>query len=635
MRKNVLHILIAFTAAILLLFISMPITLAQPTPYPPPGETYPPLPKPSPVPSPNGYKEEDISENISSFGGLDSNESLIAIGYTGDDTGIAFYNGDTWNGFNTYFTPTGIEWSKKNDTIIFVSDNESSLVLKGTNLTQAGANWVEIGSQGSEPGQFNNPHGMYINSDDELYVVDTGNNRIQMWNGFDWLPVASPQYSEYMVDICIFENTTYITDNSRNCIYYKTPEETGWNIIVNPTYINCPSFMDIDEDGNIYFLSWVIFPDGPHKNIVRFSNGEFSVYVQTGSGPGYLENESTSEELCVTYYGGLVYSDSSTGSIYRELCNDNTLKELTVNGISLELDVIENNYEINFDDSIKECLVVALPQCRGTLINGTGNFPLSYGLNEITITCTSESGLSRQYNLNVIRDMSGNAQLLEIFIDGSPLEGFESDIYIYNDIGCPFEKESLTITGYAVNSEAILIGEGAIPMTIGVNSVLLTVISQNGININNYLLNITRSGAKTEETPTASPAPSPIASETPTASPAPSPIASETPGTTVSQPPVPSPTPTSLPLPSDGLEIPVNLNPTHTPPIDRTPTPTPDFSTFDPWKKDFEKDMDEAIAENEKKEKLNKLLTYAGIAVASAAACILSYLQIRKKKKKK
>jgi hypothetical protein len=621
MRRKFLHSILTLTVIAFLMLAASSAALAHPVPYPPPGETYPPVPEPSPVPSANGFKEEDTQADISSFGGLDSNGLLIAAGYAGDDNGIRFYNGNSWNGFNTNFTPTGMEWSKNDNTILFVSDNESNIILKGTNLTQTGADWIEIGSQGSEPGQFIDPHGMFTTDNDELYVVDTGNNRIQMWDGFEWVQVSSPQYSEYMVDICIYENITYITDNSRNCIYYKTPEESGWNIIVNPTYINYPSYMDIDEDGNIYFLSWVIYPDGPHKNIVRFSNGEFSVFLQTGSGPGFLENEPTSEELCVTNYGGLVYSDSSTGSIYRELCSDNTLKELKINGIPLVLDEIETNYEINFDDSIKECLVEAIPQCSQTLINGIGTFSLSYGLNEITITSISESGMSRQYNLNVIRDISGNAQLLGIFIDGLPIDGFESDVYIYDDIACPSEKESLTITGHAVNPEAILIGEGTIPMTIGANSVLLTVISQNGINIHNYLLNINRSDAITDETPTVSPAPSPIASETP--------------GPSASQYPVTSSAPSSLPLPSDAPEIPVNISPSEAPPIDRTPTPTPEFSTQDPWKEENEREMDEVIAEAERKGKIKKTLTYAGISVALAAAGILSYLYISKRKKKK
>ena len=41
------------------------------------------------------------------------------------------------------------------------------------------------GSQGSGNGQFNGPSGMDLDFKGHLYVVDTGNNRIQKLNGTD------------------------------------------------------------------------------------------------------------------------------------------------------------------------------------------------------------------------------------------------------------------------------------------------------------------------------------------------------------------------------------------------------------------------------------------------------------------
>ncbi len=601
---------IVFTTVALLLFAATTVVFAHPVPYPPPTQTYAPLPEPDILPSTNEYKVEYQISTTNTFGGMDSNGTSIAVGITGAVPGINFYNGVDWIKIDLDFSPTGIEWSKSNESELFISDNNSDKIFKCENFSNEEEIWTELAGPGTAPGQFNDPHGMYATDSNMLYVVDTGNNRIQLWNGLEWNLVESPQYSEFMVDICIFEDTTYISDNSQNCIYYKTPEETGWNVIINPTYINYPSYMDIDGDGNIYFLSWVIYPEGPRKNIVRLSNGNFSVYVETGSGPGFLNNEPSSEELAMTYYDGLIYCDSSTGEIYRELCGYNSLMELSVNGIPVVPDENGTSYEIILEDSVDECLIEAIPICSDALINGTGTFPLSYGSNEITVTCTSITGLSKQYNVNVIRDISGNAKLSGIFIDGFPLEGFDPDIFIYNNIGCSLEQESMVITGLALNPEANLIGEGTIPMTIGENSVLLTVISQNGINIHNYLLNIVRSDAETEETPSSSPEPSPIASGTP------------------------KPDSSPFPIPTDAPDVPLIVDPTSTPPIDRTPTPTPDFRTPNPWQESYDKEMEKEMEKSFDQGNLMQIII-AAIAAIAAAFSVLGYLYYRKKKRKR
>jgi len=600
--------------------VFLPSVLAQPHPVPPPGYTYPPVPEPSPVPTPSVYKEAGSFEDVSSYGGMDVQDAKIAVGKASPEPGILINSDELWSQIETDFIPTAIEWSGNDEPTIFISDNESDKVFKGVINSSPEIQWIEIGSPGANPGQFMNPNGMYSSDENSLYVVDTGNNRLQFWNGFEWTIVASPLYSEYMVDICMVGNTTFISDNARNCIYYKTPQEQGWNIIVDPTYINYPSFMDADAEGRLYILSWVIYPDGPRKSIVRYSEGEFCVYVESGSGPGYMGDSVYSEELCITDYGSLVYSDSSTGGIYRETCKDNSLAWITVNDVPVPIADSEAPLEVTLDGTVNECVVDAAPLCKYASVTGTGVVPLFYGSNNIIITCTSESGSTREYTLNVIRDLSGDTTLTGILMNDVLLPDFDPEINIYNDISCPSDMETVEITGILLNPEATLIGEGTILLSNRETPVLLTVISENGINVGYYLLNITKSAPAPTDSPvtTQTPAPSPSSepSVSPTSEPTPTPV--------TSVPPV-----SVSPLPSDAPEVPTNFTPTETPPIDRTPTPEPTFYTQNPWKDEYEKEMDKEI---EKDAMANKV-KYTIILAAVIAAISVTYVLYKKRRK--
>lgn len=78
------------------------------------------------------------------------------------------------NGNGEFNNPAGIAVGIENH--LFVVDSGNNRVQR---LKQNGAYVGQWGTLGEENGNFNNPTGIAIDSDKNIYVVDTGNNRIQ------------------------------------------------------------------------------------------------------------------------------------------------------------------------------------------------------------------------------------------------------------------------------------------------------------------------------------------------------------------------------------------------------------------------------------------------------------------------
>jgi sugar lactone lactonase YvrE len=73
---------------------------------------------------------------------------------------------------------TDIAWDKAGDT--FISDGYiNSRVAK----VDKDGNWLTSwGERGKEPGQFNTPHSIAVDANDNVYVADRGNHRIQVFD---------------------------------------------------------------------------------------------------------------------------------------------------------------------------------------------------------------------------------------------------------------------------------------------------------------------------------------------------------------------------------------------------------------------------------------------------------------------
>ena len=86
---------------------------------------------------------------------------------------------ELWEQTSVYSEISGIDLDKFG--IIYVVDHGRHLVLL---LGYDGRHLIEIGERGSNDGQFYSPQGIVLDDDRKLYVSDTGNHRIQVFEIF-------------------------------------------------------------------------------------------------------------------------------------------------------------------------------------------------------------------------------------------------------------------------------------------------------------------------------------------------------------------------------------------------------------------------------------------------------------------
>ncbi|MBN2557210.1 MAG: hypothetical protein JXB33_00500 [Clostridia bacterium] len=400
------RIFIITAGLFLVILTAFAISSAFAWPNPNVYQSYSPIPTPRPCPSPGSYKEmttEGGEGDVSSIGGMDSANGLTAVGDVSSPASIRIHDGESWSSMIVDFNPSGVEWSGETTSSIYISDNLNNSIFFSSD-PMAGSEWVMIGSPGSEKGQFRNPNGMYSGQINELYVVDTDNNRVQFWNGVEWHQADSPAEALYMVDICKFGETFFITDYLGHCIYRKGPADTEWFRITDQTHLNYPSYMDVDSDGNLYVLSRISYPDGLVKSIVRYSEGQFSVCVGAGSGPGFITGNLTSEELCVNHHNNLIYPDPVPAKIYQKLCDVNKIHTFVINGISVEVPPSVHEVFHGVGPETATVSIEALKACPFSSVSGEGVFPLPSGTSQYPFVCTSESGIPAQYFLTITKE---------------------------------------------------------------------------------------------------------------------------------------------------------------------------------------------------------------------------------------
>ncbi len=130
---------------------------------------------------------------------------------------------------------------------------------------------------------------------------------------------------------------------------------------------------------------------------------------------------------------------------------------------------------------------------RATIKSITGNTNLQYGNNPIVITVKAESGLEETYTINLTREKSNVATLDDLTVDGTTVPGFNKNTFTYTIPGSvAYNKTSVTIGTVKTDTNSTVTGDGSVNLTTGSNQIVVKVTAQNGVDFNEYKINIER-----------------------------------------------------------------------------------------------------------------------------------------------
>lgn len=166
--------------------------------------------------------------------------------------------------------------------------------------------------------------------------------------------------------------------------------------------------------------------------------------------------------------------------------NDPTLKTLTVNGNNI---TVSDKMEFTTYDETAN--MVATPNYLGANIQYENNKQLEVGNNIITITITSAGGLTKTYELNIIRQkvLSTNNNIKKITIDGKEYKFKDNTI---KDLFITSNKKTLKIKITLEDETAKITIKGNDNLKAGDNTITIISKAESG-NTQEYYINYHKS----------------------------------------------------------------------------------------------------------------------------------------------
>lgn len=182
-------------------------------------------------------------------------------------------------------------------------------------------------------------------------------------------------------------------------------------------------------------------------------------------------------------------------NVYKEN-DDNTLSNLTLDNVTLDQ---------TFDPNVTEYTAIVPYTTDTTTVNATpndtnanalvtGNTDLSVGENTFTIVVTpeDENATPKTYTVTVTRlDVSTDAYLTDLKVNGTSVPGFNKDIRTYNiEVGNSIASAEIAATA---NELSTVSGDiGTKQLNVGTNTFVVSAVAQDGNTTTPYTVNIKR-----------------------------------------------------------------------------------------------------------------------------------------------
>ena len=189
----------------------------------------------------------------------------------------------------------------------------------------------------------------------------------------------------------------------------------------------------------------------------------------TVSGADNLAEGANDVIVTVTAADGITSQDYVIVVTRAALSSNNELGTITVNGES-----VEAGGTFNVDQGTTSVSVVATAADPDATVEVSGNTNLDPGANTVTVTVTAANGSSATYTFTVfVRVLSGDTSLSTFTINGE-------DVVEGKTIVTDGTKNFVTVVARATDANASIDVSGAGNLSIGLNTITVTVTAENG-----------------------------------------------------------------------------------------------------------------------------------------------------------
>ena len=205
--------------------------------------------------------------------------------------------------------------------------------------------------------------------------------------------------------------------------------------------------------------------------------------LQVGNNEVQIKVTSSDNSEETTYYITVV----------RNVSTNNYLKNLTVSEgtLSPEFNKTTGYYEVEVENDVEKITLQATTESSTTSIRGIGEYTLNVGDNLIVIQTRSASGITRAYQVKVIRKAKENNYLKSLVPSVGVLSPeFNKETLNYT-IGVPEGTSEITLTAEPEEVISTISGDGLHSIVPGDNNISIIVTSESG-DVKTYTVKVTR-----------------------------------------------------------------------------------------------------------------------------------------------
>lgn len=272
-------------------------------------------------------------------------------------------------------------------------------------------------------------------------------------------------------------------------------------------------YVDITRQpsSNNYLSDLQVLDDAHHNYIAVFNKTTMTYTVQVDNSITELEIVATAEDSSTTIKGVgskkievgsnqfTVESISANGTSRNYIITINRLKNgnadlatLAVDGQKIVPDFSKEviSYSLNVDESVEDIHITATAEEATTKVSGTGKKQLHTGLNTFNIETKSEDGTTKTYVIIVNKAASSNNYLASLLMSEVFTPSFDRETLTYQAV-VGNAVTSVNVQAVAEDANATVTGSGDHTLSVGNNSILITVTAENNT-FRAYTINVYR-----------------------------------------------------------------------------------------------------------------------------------------------